>query len=96
MEIVIKPIRATQYVEVGIVSEKEAQDDNVVLIPTLHRFNGSTKKFMQLVNDPKMADGYAKLLKELGCKPAEVSEKLRSRAWKGKTVHDIFREAAQD
>ena len=63
-----------------------------LIFPTIHEFNGKTKDFMKLVNTPSAKKAYAELLKELKCKPSEVSARLREKVWKGKAPGDILEE----
>ncbi len=72
------------------------KDEEVLVFPTIHRFNGKTRDLMKLLNTPSAKKAYAELLKELKCKPSEVGEKLRERAWKGKAPRDILEELETD
>ncbi len=72
------------------------EDEDTIIFPTIHKFNGNTKQFMKIVNSESNAKAYEKMVKELGCKPQELAEKLRHRAWKGKSPSDILAEAAKD
>lgn len=78
------------------MKRKKEDEDSVMIFPSIHRFNGKTKEFMAHVNSESSLKAYGRLLKELGCKPSELSEKLRARVWKGKNPRDIMDEAEQD
>ena len=66
-----------------------------LIFPTIHEFNGKTKEFMKLVNNPSTKKAYESLLKDLKCPPSEVGGKLRDRTWKGKTPRDILGELGE-
>lgn len=70
--------------------------EEALIFPTIHEFNGKTKDFMKLVNNPSSKKAYAELLKELKCTPSELSSRLREKAWRGKAPRDIMEELAGD
>jgi hypothetical protein len=76
--------------------KKRGDDDNMLIVPTVYKFNGKTKEFEKLLRDPNMIKAYGALLKDLKCKPWEVGERLRSEVWKNKSPREILAELEKD